>query len=75
MSGAWRSKATHQCDGMVGMMNMDDCLESMNGDRAGGLGLRDADMRADANHPAAARNRYYFDNCDVCIAIDAARRP
>jgi hypothetical protein len=37
MSGAWRSKATHQCDGMVGMMNMDDCLESMNGDRAGGL--------------------------------------
>lgn len=39
MSGAWASKATHQCGGTVGMMNMnmDDCLESMNGDRAGAL--------------------------------------
>lgn len=37
MSGAWRSKAAHQCDGMVGIMNMDDCLENMDGDRAGAL--------------------------------------
>lgn len=39
LSGAWGSKA-HQCDGMVGIMNMnmDDCLESMNDDDAGALG-------------------------------------
>lgn len=39
MSGAWGSKAAHRCDGMVGIMNMnmDDCLESMNVDRAGAL--------------------------------------
>ncbi|MGJ0395050.1 MAG: hypothetical protein ACR65U_02310 [Methylocystis sp.] len=38
MTGALASNAVHQCDGMVvGMMNMDDCLESMNGDRAGAL--------------------------------------
>lgn len=29
IGGVWASKATSHCDGMVGMMNMDDCPEGM----------------------------------------------
>ncbi len=39
MAGALASNAVRHCDGMVGMteMDMDDCLEGMNDDRAGAL--------------------------------------